>query len=259
MFDASQRIRSLDLSLFDAIPTQTTEADRRALLGVHRTVMNKHGRFAYLEIGSHLGGSIQPYLLNSACLRIYSIDPRPFSQPDDRKKDCAVNYPENSTERMLDNLGELNQEALSKVDCFSMDASEVNVTAITIRPIIAFIDGEHTRSAVNSDVEFCLRVIAQNGVIIFHDFQIVYKAVFDTLRRLRNREILAYLIEGSVFAVFFNPALVHEDEYLRARYMDHRHDHRRYAASRQWGRITPEPIKQIYRSARAAWARGYDG
>jgi hypothetical protein len=190
MFDASKRIRGLDLSLFDAIPTQTTEADRRALLGVHRAVMNKHGRFAYLEIGSHLGGSIQPYLLNSACLRIYSIDPRPSSQPDERERDCTVSYPENSTERMLDNLGKLDQEAVSKVECFSMDACKVDVTAITIRPMIAFIDGEHTRSAANSDVDFCLGVIAQNGVIVFHDFPIVYKAVFDTLRRLRNRRLL---------------------------------------------------------------------
>ena len=95
MFDASKRIRGLDLSLFDAIPS---------LLGVHRAVMNKHGRFAYLEIGSHLGGSIQPYLLNSASLRIYSIDRRPSSQPDERERDCTVSYPENSTELMLHNL-----------------------------------------------------------------------------------------------------------------------------------------------------------
>ena len=126
-----------------------------------------------------------------------------------------------------------------------MDACKVDVTAITIRPIIAFIDGDkHTCSAANSDVDFCLGVTAQNGVIVFHDFPIVYKVVFDTLRRLRNRDFLAYLIEGSVFAVFFDPALVHEDEYLGARYMEHHYDHRRYAAKQAVGRITPEPIKQ---------------
>ena len=57
------------------------------------------------EIGSHLGGSIQPYLLNSASLRIYSIDPRPPSQPDERERDWyAMSYPENSIELMLGNL-----------------------------------------------------------------------------------------------------------------------------------------------------------
>ena len=61
-------------------------------------------------------------------------------------------YPENSTERMLDNLVESDQEAVSKVECFSMDACKVDVTAITIRQIIDFIADEHTRSAANWDV-----------------------------------------------------------------------------------------------------------
>jgi hypothetical protein len=86
VIDASHRIRDLDLSLFDNIPTQTTKADQRALLGVQRAVMTKHEQFTYLEIGSHLGGSIQPYLVNPTCKHIYSIDPRPLSQPDDREK-----------------------------------------------------------------------------------------------------------------------------------------------------------------------------
>ena len=92
-------------------------------------------------------------------------------------------------------------------------------------------------------MDLCLGVIAENGVVGFHALPIVYKAVSDTLRRLRNRDFLAYLIEGSVFAVFFDQPLVH-DEYLRARYMEHRYDHRRYAAKQAVGLITPEPIKQ---------------
>jgi Methyltransferase domain len=258
MLDASQRVRGLDLSLFDAIPTETSPADRRALLGLHRAVMNKHGQFAYLEIGSHLGGSLQPYLLNSACQRIYCIDPRPLSQPDDRQKNCVFYYPENSTQRMLKNLTALDQAAVSKVHCFESDARAVDVTAITIRPMIVFIDGEHTRAAVNSDVDFCLRVIRTKGIIVFHDFQIVYKAIFDTLRRLRHRDLLAYLIEGSVFAIFLDPALPHDDGYLRARYIEHRHHHRWFAARQAVGRVTPEAIKPLYRLARAAWTRQHD-
>jgi hypothetical protein len=83
MTDTAHRIRDLDLSLFDHILTQTSKGDRRALLGVQRAVMRRHGQFAYLEIGPHLGGSIQPYLLNPTCTHIYSIDSRPLLQPDD--------------------------------------------------------------------------------------------------------------------------------------------------------------------------------
>jgi hypothetical protein len=256
MLDASQRIRDLDLSLFESIPTETSVGDRRALLGVHRAVMNKHGGFAYLEIGSHLGGSIQPYLLNPACLRIYSIDPRPSWQLDDRQKNYVDHYPGNSTERMLNNLRALHAEATeSKLQCFETDAQKVDSDAITIRPTIAFIDGEHTRKAVNSDVSFCLRIIAQKGVIAFHDFSIIYPAIFDSLNRLRGRDFLAYLVEGDVFAIFFDPAIVWEDDYLRSQYKEHRYYHQTFAVKRTVSRVTPEPIRRIYRAARAAWAR----
>jgi Methyltransferase domain len=240
MIDASPRIRSLDLSLFDAIPTQTSRADRRALLGLHRAIMNKHGEFAYLEIGSHLGGSIQPYLVDPACLRIYSIDPRPLMQPDDRLRGC-VHYPGNSTEQMLDNLRAIDPGATdTKLQCLESDASELDPAIVSIHPMIVFIDGEHTRRAVNSDVDFCLNVIDPRGIIAFHDFSIVYKAIFDVLKRMRNRKFLAYLIEGDVFAIFLDPALPHEDEYLCARYGKHRHYHRWISV-----RLAASSIRQV--------------
>jgi hypothetical protein len=93
MTDASSRIRDLDLSIFDHILTETSNEDRRALLGVQRAVMLKYGQFAYLEIGSHLGGSIQPYLLNPTCIHIYSIDSRSLLQPDDRSKGYFCSLP----------------------------------------------------------------------------------------------------------------------------------------------------------------------
>jgi Methyltransferase domain len=116
--------------------------------------------------------------------------------------------------------------------------------------MIAFIDGEHTRNAVNSDFDFCLRIVAPNGVIVFHDFGFIYKAIFDALNKLRQRDCVAYLIEGDVFGIFLDPVLVREDEYLHARYKEHRHYHRWVAARREVSRFTPKSIKWIYRSTR---------
>jgi hypothetical protein len=64
MRPVSDRIEDLDVGLFDAIPSQTSADTRRSLLAVHRATARRHGEIAYLEIGSHLGGSLQPYLLD---------------------------------------------------------------------------------------------------------------------------------------------------------------------------------------------------
>ena len=250
MTEISRHLRDLDLSLFDCIPSQTSNEDRRALLGVQRAVMRRQRQFAYLEIGSHLGGSIQPYLVNPTCTHIYSIDPRPLLQSDDRAEAYIADYPENSTSRMLGNLRAIDPEAVCKVQCFEADARDVDVAAIEIRPMIAFIDGEHTREAVNSDFDFCLRVVATGGVIVFHDFPIIYKAIFDALHKLRGSNCLAYLIEGTVFSIFLDPALVHEDEYLYARYKEHCHHHRWHAMKQALSPFMPKLIKSIYRRAR---------
>src|SRR5262249_19291696 len=107
MRPVSERIEDLDIGLFDAIPSQTSADTRRSLLAVHRAPARRHPAIAYLEIGSHLGGSLQPYLLDPRCRAIYSIDPRPAAQKDDRAPGFVAAYGQNSTARMLALLREL--------------------------------------------------------------------------------------------------------------------------------------------------------
>ena len=98
MPDAVSRVESFDLSLFERIPSQTSPEDKRALLCVQKAIAKNHKSFAYYEIGSHLGGSIQPYLVDPRCTKIYSIDPRPFVGPDDRSEGWLAVYEGNSTQ-----------------------------------------------------------------------------------------------------------------------------------------------------------------
>ena len=113
------RIQSLDVSLFEKIYSQTGIEDRESLLAIQNTTRNKYAPtpYAYLEIGSHLGGSIQPYLMDPQCSQIYSIDPRPRQQPDDRCPGYIANYEHNTTERMLELLEKVDKEALPKIKC----------------------------------------------------------------------------------------------------------------------------------------------
>jgi len=208
----------LDVSLFRAVSSQTTTEDRRSLLAVQRATAGKYGEYTYLEIGSHLGGSIQPHLADPRCTIIYSIDSRPSEQPDDRSSGHIARYEGNTTERMLRLLRDTGLGDIARIQCFDTDASEIDPAQIGTRPDIALIDGEHTKAAVLSDFQFCERVLSSGGTILFHDFQILRPAILEICDGLRQerRPHLPLKLEGAVFAIFFDPDVVDRDPYLSA-------------------------------------------
>lgn len=214
------KINDLDVSLFEKIPSQTSDGDRRSILAVQRVTAKKNKEYVYLEIGSHLGGSIQPHLVDDRCKRIYSIDARPAQQPDDRSPGYTAYYDDNSTDRMLNLLMDIGHGDVRKIKCFDTDASEVDLNQIEQKPQIAFIDGEHTQISVISDFRFCGSVLSDEGTILFHDFNIIYPAIVQICKQLdkQNRFYLPLKLEGDTFAIFFDGNLVNEDEYLMSIY-----------------------------------------
>ena len=181
------RIDSLDLSVFDDLETQSSRGDKTAWLAIQRAVRTAMPSYAYLEIGSHLGGSLQQYMRDPRCAVVWSIDRRPPRQPDDRGTTYV--YDDNSSQRMIELLRRLDRDASDKVVCFDSDASEVNPASIEVAPSICFIDGEHTHSAVLSDFAFCLRVCAKNAIVYFHDDGVVLRALHQILGELARRDV----------------------------------------------------------------------
>jgi predicted O-methyltransferase YrrM len=204
------RVKQFDISLFDEIPSQTSSDDRRSILAIQSAVATRLGSFTYLEIGSHLGGSIQPFLLDPRCGRIVSIDKRPKTLPDERG--VSQIYLQNSTERMLGNLRRIANDELPKITTFDADSSELNATQIASKVDLCFIDGEHTNLAAEKDFAFCISVLASSGVIFFHDAHIVFQALDNILRDLRaaNRPFQAYNLPTSIFVIDFGVG-IHED------------------------------------------------
>jgi hypothetical protein len=247
-----ERVESLAVDLFDAIPSQTSAADRRSLLAVQRATARRFGRYAYLEIGSHLGGSIQPHLLDPRCERIFSIDSRPPSQPDDRSPGYIARYEGNSTERMLTLLGNVAPGETGKLRCFDTDASAVDPAAIHPRPAIAFIDAEHTRRAVLSDYASCRRMLAPGGTILFDDFPIVYPGVLEIYRDLRRKgeRFSAARLGGKIFGLFFDADLLREDPFLNRWSRRNRHALRRYRIKLWAKSLLPGPVGSAARAAR---------
>lgn len=244
MKNAIDKVEALDLSLFNRIDSETSTADRRSLLAVQRATTRRHECYAYLEIGSHLGGSIQPHLADTRCNRIYSIDPRPLQQADDRSELRVCNYERNSTERMLELLKVIAPNEVSKIQCFDMDASEVDLSQIKERPQLALIDGEHTKNAALSDFRFCKNVISNDGTIVFHDFGIIFPAIREICKFLdkKHQKYIPLKLEGSVFAIFFDTDTIRSDPYLMSLYILHKNLLRYYPLIHRFKGMLPISI-----------------
>lgn len=212
-------IESLDVRLLDPIESQTTSGDRKALLAVQRSLRTA-GAYRYLEIGSHLGGSVQQHLIDPRCESIVSIDKRPACQADDRGTTAV--YEANSTERMLANLRGIDAASIVKITCFEDDARTIEPSLLKGPPDFCFIDGEHTHSAVLSDFRWCRSVCAAQAAICFHDSWIVARALQAIVVELRREGVCftAKKLSGSVFGIFLGNCPALEDPYILAHSQD---------------------------------------
>jgi hypothetical protein len=199
------RLESLDTSLFDQVPSQTGPYDRVSLLGLHNACREVYDTFQYLEIGSHLGGSLQVLLVDPRCTSITSIDSRPTRQPDARGKNA---YPGNSTERMLAHLQEVPGADLGKLRTIEASTEDIPPTTLEGAAKLCFIDGEHTHDAALRDARFCRRVLAGGGAIAFHDRGLVYTAIESFIAELEPGSFSAYPLLGAIFVIEFGPPLL---------------------------------------------------
>jgi len=215
MYSFEELIAARSLDLFRAIPSQMTDADKSSLLAVQKAVRRAVPAYHYLEIGSHLGGSIQPHLLDPRCMSIVSIDPRPPAVKDDRGYDIL--YKDNSTARMIELLGAVSAGGVARIRTFDLDASAVPSDAIQPRPHLCFIDGEHSEKAVISDFAFCRSVLAPDGVIAFHDADHVFTGLERIIAALRESSIPfhAYVLPSAVFVMEFGTSKIYEDDDIR--------------------------------------------
>ena len=195
-----ERLESLDVELLGTIHTGLSTEDRRSLLALHLACRRAKPEFRWLEIGSHLGGSLQALVRDPGCIKIDSIDSRPDQMPDERI--ATIAFPGNSTARMLRLLSDLPDADMRKVRTHDIGTDQLNPQAFE-PPDVCFIDAEHTDEACARDAEFCRNVLREGGVIGFHDIGIVYRAVaafVETLGAAGTPHRLAYLPDN-VFAV----------------------------------------------------------
>jgi hypothetical protein len=251
-----ERIESLDESLFDPVPSQTYPEDRKSLLLIQRC-LRRRGNYTYLEIGSHLGGTLQSHLVDSRCQRIYSIDKRPIEQADEYSGACY--YPENSTRRMLDGLQTAYPDSsIQKIETFDADARDIDPGSFSLKPDFCFIDGEHMDNAVVSDFNFCFSVCRPDGIIAFHDANVIVGGLLRIKRQLHENRIpfSGFLLPLHVYVILLNDskdrpeieaAAVEETRYmLQARWgvLKARVSRRYPALQKIWHALKPVISKQ---------------
>jgi Methyltransferase domain len=195
--ELGEKLAAVDTSLFGHVRSQTSERDRTSLLALHHACREVHGEFGYLEIGSHLGGSLQVLVADPRCTSITSIDSRPEAAPDVRGQSS---YPGNTTARMLERLASVPGADLSKVHTIESDTSMLAAERIA-PPQLCLIDGEHTHDAALRDARFCRRVLRDRGAIAFHDRRLVRSAIELFLSELGHVPHEGYALLGSVYVI----------------------------------------------------------
>lgn len=193
-----QRLAEADLTLFSPVGTLTTADDRRSLLALQACV-REAGPYGYLEIGSHRGGSLQPFLADDRCVVVHSVERRePAPQ---RRSDPAKGsplYAGVTTGGMLAELREAHGPLVDKVVCHDRAAGPVVAADLRPRPRLCLIDGDHTDEAAREDFALCLEAIGGDGVVAFHDANLVYLAIDGIVRELES--------QGAEFEACFLPS-----------------------------------------------------
>lgn len=218
------RLEAQDVSLFKAVKSQSKRGDRASWLALQGACAERFGVFDYLEIGSHLGGSLQAMVRDDRVRRIVSIDLRPEQVWDQRGK--FIPYPGNSTQRMLDNLAKIPDADLAKIHTIDADTRTLTPGDVPVRPQLAFIDGEHTYEGCLADARFCRSVVQPAAAIAFHDAGIIFSALVRFMAELRADGVpfVAYPLPESVFVVELGDARLHATAAMRRMLAHQRED-----------------------------------
>ena len=153
------------------ITSQTSDQDKLILIKVSEIINKKIKNYSYLEIGSFLGGSLTPFLLDKNCKKILSIDKRNQVVEDENHEQWS--YENISEKTMLENLKK-HKININKLITLNGDISHLKIKG---KYDLSFIDGIHTDKNVFSDFLNSLDHMRQDSIILFHDSHMIFNAL----------------------------------------------------------------------------------
>ncbi len=175
-------INKKNLIEYFPINSQTSDQDKLILLKVINFIKKNKKNFNYIEIGSFLGGSLTPFLIEKKCKFIASIDKRNQKQDDERSEEWS--YENISEKDMINGFKKYNLDT-SKLKTFNGDIDDYKTKK---KFDISFIDGIHTDVNTFSDFLNVLKIMKKDCIILFHDSSIIFKSIFMIEIFLKNQK-----------------------------------------------------------------------
>lgn len=252
----ADRLAEGDLTLFSPVESLTTDDDKKSLLAIQACV-REAGPYGYLEIGSHRGGSLQPHLADERCLVAHSVERRESGRG--RVRAAARTSPAYagvSTATMLEGLREAWGPRVKKIRCFDRSERPVVASELDPRPRLCLIDGDHSDEAAREDFALCLEAIGTDGVVVFHDANLVYLAIDGLLRDLESRGVTfeACFLPSTLLVLSFGSFRVLDSAAIRALVHE---NYRGYLYSLvcndPYRRFAQKPLFRHLRTLRSLW------
>lgn len=95
----------------------------------------------------------------------------------------------------------------------------IELSQVTEKIQLCFIDGEHTDEAVLSDFKFCLEVLDNAGAVMFHDAPITYNGIANCVEylELNATRFRTYSLPDMMFVIEIGDFPIHQSEAVVAR------------------------------------------
>ncbi len=168
---------------FFPINSQSSDADKLFILKAREIVKRIKPNYTYLEIGSFLGGSLTPFLLDEQCSSVFSVDDRGRAQPDERG--LKFDYAGITHDTMIQNL---NSHGIATDKLKTFDGSIDDLKPSPGKFDMAFIDGEHTDLACFRDFLWTEPLLERDAILLFHDTTLVYRAINHVLLYMKRSD-----------------------------------------------------------------------
>jgi len=95
----------------------------------------------------------------------------------------------------------------------------IELSQVTEKIQLCFIDGEHTDEAVLADFKFCLEVLDNAGAVMFHDAPITYNGIANCVEylELNATRFRTYSLPDMMFVIEIGDFPIHQSEAVVAR------------------------------------------
>jgi len=142
-----------------------------------------------LEIGTFLGTTAGTFILNNAS--VLTIDN--YSEQDL----YGIDYDKLSITQYFENLSYLVGDSTSKL----IQEYLLNIFYRNKKPNFIFIDGGHNYETVKSDFYFAQELVEKNGIIVFHDYNLMWRDIVQFIEEI-SKEYKLYLLENTSLVVY---------------------------------------------------------